>query len=78
MTHQEFLVDTIRELRKKIVVVERELALLDQAQRPTPADMAREITAHPGEPGYIHPECHCVSCDANRASQSAKSGNDNG
>lgn len=73
MTHREYLIDVIGELRKKIVVVEKELALLDQAQRPTTADMAREITAHPGEPGYVHPECDCVSCAANR-SQSAKTG----
>lgn len=42
-------------------------ALLDKAQRPTAADMAQTIAAHPGEPGYIHPDCDCVSCEANRA-----------
>lgn len=39
-------------------------------------DRARKLLRQqpgPGEPGYIHPECHCVSCDANR-SQAAKPG----
>lgn len=67
------LADVVKHLRVKLRGLEKELADLDRAQRPTAADMAQQITAHPGEPGYIHPECHCVSCDANR-SQSAKPG----
>lgn len=66
-----FLVSLIEESRVRFRRLEKELMLLDKAQRPTPADMAKQITAHPGEPGYINAECHCVSCDANRASRAA-------
>lgn len=59
----------IRELEAALARSEQSVKALTEAQRPTPVDMGRQIAAHPGEPGYIHPECDCVSCAANRRSQ---------
>ena len=56
----------IRELEAALARSEQSVKELTEAQRPTSDDMGRQITAHPGEPGYIHPECDCVSCTANR------------
>lgn len=42
--HECFLKDAIKQLRKKIVIIEKELKSLDRAQRPTAEDMARVIT----------------------------------